>query len=546
MKKVKIGKAFKGFRPEADIFKERKPVAADFQKVFSEYLCTAGAKASKKDFMEISLQLSFCEAILTKAVDAEKHLAQCEDYIMKYGRKEEKALVHHIHCRLFLEHSDFEKALAEGVKALYLFQQLEFPFFKMNTTTCCGVICSKLNLYTEAIDYLSQSHSFALQMGDKKAAILATANLNSIRQNVLPVDECIRLNEEFLQEIKEEFGSAASMSEASTCIHLAYLYMKAGKFNLADSFGQRTLSVLSHFPQLPPYHFLYTNVFAFKSELAASRGDEEGMCKYALECSTRAKLIGKPLLEIDVLFIQLRYYLAQNNIATAKKYLDQAAHLIPPDHRGTHYLDLNENSCLYYHAIGDAVQEMVHFKLVHEYKIKAQQEALASRTKYMTTIYELEMVQKEAEIQKQELDHKTQELNLTSHYLQQRNELLTDLQKSITTLQKQKSPSDTIIKTVAEKIKQATRSEEIEKVRFKEKFDDAQRNFISELHDHYPSLSTTECRICALLRSGFNTKEIAHLLSSSSRTIENHRATIRRKMNLDRTENLNLVLTEMR
>ena len=270
------------------------------------------------------------------------------------------------------------------------------------------------------------------------------------------------------------------------------------------------------------------------------------MLHNAKECSDRARLIRKISPEIDILFIQFRFYLRQQDIARAKELLDQASRLTPDTDRGAHYLTLCENRCIYYHAIGDTAGELEQFKLVHESKMKAQQEALASRTRYMTTIYELEMIQKESEMHKQQLDFKTQELNMTTYYLQQRNLLLEDLQESIDKLKKEKSPADAIVKAITERIKQASAIEESERTRFKDKFDDSQREFIARLHEAYADLSATECRVCALLRSGFNTKEIANLLSSSTRTIENHRANIRRKMNLGRTDNLNMILTEIK
>jgi DNA-binding NarL/FixJ family response regulator len=532
-------------RPTADIFTERKSFV-EFQKIFSDYLVVAGDKISLKDRMEVTLQLSFAEAIITNTDRAKVLLQECEEYILANGKPEEKAAVYHIRCRLHLQHSDHEQALADGVRSLYLFQQLDFPFFTMNTCTCCGVVCAKLNLFTEAIDYLTRSHAIAMQMGDRKAAILCTANLNDIRLNVLPMEDCIKLNLELLARIKEEFGSGPSTSEAGTCLQLTYLYMKTDQLDLAERFAERSLSVLVHLSHLPPHHFLYTNLYGVRAEIAGHRGDEAGMLRNAKECSERARLISKISPEIDILFIQFRFYLRQQDVARAKELLDRASVLIPDTDRGAHYITLCENRCLYYHAIGDMAAEMAQFKLVHESKMKAQQEALASRSRYMTTIYELEMIQKESEMRKQELDFKTQELNMTNYYLQQRNHLLEDLQESLDKLKKERSPADVIVKAITEKIKQASAIEESEKTRFKDKFDESQREFIARLHEAHTYLSTTECRVCALLRSGFNTKEIANLLSSSTRTIENHRANIRRKMNLGRTDNLNMILTEIK
>jgi DNA-binding NarL/FixJ family response regulator len=183
---------------------------------------------------------------------------------------------------------------------------------------------------------------------------------------------------------------------------------------------------------------------------------------------------------------------------------------------------------------------------MHELRTQSKQDALANKVKYMAAVHELEISQKEFELQKKELEYKTQELNMATYYLQQRNQLLTDLQETITEQKKKKSKADVIIKTVTKQIKQASAKEESEKVRFREKFDEAQREFISRLHMEYTALSNTECRVCALLRSGFNTKEIANLLSSSGRTIENHRANIRKKMDLSREDNLNLILAEIK
>ena len=543
--KLKQGKQDGSGRPTANIFTEQKSFV-EFQKIFSDYLDHVDGKIALKDRMEITLQLSFAEAIITNTDRAEKLLNECEEYILANGKPEEKAAVYHIRCRLHLQHSNHEQALADGVRSLYLFQQLDFPFFTMNTCTCCGVVCAKLNLFTEAIDYLIRSHAIAMQMGDRKAAILCTANLNDIRLNVLPMEDCIKLNLELLTSIREEFGSTPSTSEAGTCLQLTYLYMKTDQLDLAERFADRSLSILVHLSHLPPHHFLYTNLYGVKAEIAGHRDDEAGMLHNAKECSDRARLIRKISPEIDILFIQFRFYLRQQDIARAKELLDQASRLTPDTDRGAHYLTLCENRCIYYHAIGDTAGELEQFKLVHESKMKAQQEALASRTRYMTTIYELEMIQKESEMHKQQLDFKTQELNMTTYYLQQRNLLLEDLQESIDKLKKEKSPADAIVKAITERIKQASAIEESERTRFKDKFDDSQREFIARLHESYADLSATECRVCALLRSGFNTKEIANLLSSSTRTIENHRANIRRKMNLGRTDNLNMMLTEIK
>jgi tetratricopeptide (TPR) repeat protein len=64
----------------------------------------------------------------------------------------------------------------------------------------------------------------------------------------------------------------------------------------------------------------------------------------------------------------------------------------------------------------------------------------------------------------------------------------------------------------------------------------------STLLTHAPALTPTELRIAEMLALSIPTKEIALLLSTSTRTIEWHRAAIRKKLKLKRKENLGLAL----
>jgi DNA-binding CsgD family transcriptional regulator len=55
-------------------------------------------------------------------------------------------------------------------------------------------------------------------------------------------------------------------------------------------------------------------------------------------------------------------------------------------------------------------------------------------------------------------------------------------------------------------------------------------DLMCELMHKHPELTRAELRICALVRSGRTSREIASLLGCSIRNIENHRYRIGRKM----------------
>ncbi len=71
------------------------------------------------------------------------------------------------------------------------------------------------------------------------------------------------------------------------------------------------------------------------------------------------------------------------------------------------------------------------------------------------------------------------------------------------------------------------------------------QDFISRLSKRYPSLSATELKIATLLRLATSTKNIAVMLSLSTRTVEYHRTNIRKKMGLKTMDNLSLFLIKI-
>lgn len=58
------------------------------------------------------------------------------------------------------------------------------------------------------------------------------------------------------------------------------------------------------------------------------------------------------------------------------------------------------------------------------------------------------------------------------------------------------------------------------------------------LEQEYPSLTPTEIRVCLLLRINLSNKDIAELLNMAERTVDTHRSRVRRKMQLERREDL--------
>lgn len=66
--------------------------------------------------------------------------------------------------------------------------------------------------------------------------------------------------------------------------------------------------------------------------------------------------------------------------------------------------------------------------------------------------------------------------------------------------------------------------------------------FMENLINNFPKLSSGEIKLCALLRLNLNSKEIASILFQNPQSIDIARYRLRKKMNLNREENLNSFL----
>ena len=73
---------------------------------------------------------------------------------------------------------------------------------------------------------------------------------------------------------------------------------------------------------------------------------------------------------------------------------------------------------------------------------------------------------------------------------------------------------------------------------FGHNFDAAYEDFTKRLTNLHPDLTITELRTCCYIKMGLSSKDIAPLFNISYRSVEMTRYRLRRKLNLERSENL--------
>lgn len=152
---------------------------------------------------------------------------------------------------------------------------------------------------------------------------------------------------------------------------------------------------------------------------------------------------------------------------------------------------------------------------------------------------ESEMKQLENEKLQIELDMKQKELSSLALHLVNKNEFLQDLKEQISN---DIISTNNIVKEVARRI-DTTVNQDNDWELFEKQFIAVNPSFSAKLAEISGSkLSTTEVKICSLIRTGLSTKEIASMLFLSQRTVENHRYNIQKKLNINGSIKLNSFL----
>lgn len=178
-------------------------------------------------------------------------------------------------------------------------------------------------------------------------------------------------------------------------------------------------------------------------------------------------------------------------------------------------------------------------------KFEQQQVRHENEQKQIQYLHQLELEKSEAEIVRlrnekleAELQLKNKELTTTAINLVQRGEILHKVKDEVLRLNKAGAEHDN-----PDDIKKIIRMLEPEKFKmdwdqFALHFNQAYDDFLIALKKEYPKLTPNEIKLCAYLRLNMSSKEIAHIMSITIKSVELSRYRLRKKLELKPEENL--------
>lgn len=170
--------------------------------------------------------------------------------------------------------------------------------------------------------------------------------------------------------------------------------------------------------------------------------------------------------------------------------------------------------------------------------------------------YEKERIRKEQEIValqneklEQELTFKSQEMaNLMIHF-SRKNEILLSIKQELSRITGEMKgdafvKSKRMLLSLNSSIDSNIESDDALK-RFEEQFNLVHNNFMKRVRERHPDLTSGEIKMCAYVKMGLSSKEIAPLLNISVRGAETLRYRLRKKMELEREDSLTEYLNKL-
>ena len=159
---------------------------------------------------------------------------------------------------------------------------------------------------------------------------------------------------------------------------------------------------------------------------------------------------------------------------------------------------------------------------------------------------EKEQQERLAQLEKEELAKevrlKQNELASTTLNIAKKNEMMLEI-KNMLLVNKDKFSNSQRYRSFLKKLDSSIEDTEDWK-RFEVNFKELHEDFFERLLKAYPSLTPKDLKLCAYLKMNLSTKEIAPLMAISIRGVEIHRYRLRKKLDIDSSENLsNFLIT---
>lgn len=390
-----------------------------------------------------------------------------------------------------------------------------------------GITLAKSQQYKEALEAYNHSARYSFETNNTRrlgAIFFLITQLHHHAEQFEAAYEACKLAIQYFTESGNKRGMIVSTTRMAS-IQSAFKNHEEALKLLSENESVVTQVAL-------PY--ISCGFYSIKAEILLAMGDMvecERTLAFAYPFASESNNL-RNQLDLDAISIGL--FLATGRIEEARELLEKAlvlAHQFNDKHWEMKLAKLESDL---YTKTGDTKRALESYIRYHEQEKKITKEATEEQMRIMRTNHELIEKEREKEVYRLRSEKLQRELTSKSTHLATESEVLSRVREELVDILSQPTDAITAIRSIKSKIQEMPRSA-VNWEDYDNHFHSAHPDFIKNLLDKFPALSPAETKICALLRVGLTSREIAHMLTVSERSVENHRYRIRKKLGIGDT-----------
>ncbi|HVK40108.1 MAG TPA: LuxR family transcriptional regulator [Candidatus Kapabacteria bacterium] len=353
-----------------------------------------------------------------------------------------------------------------------------------------GIVFGQLGEYRQALEYFTRALAMARRGGNRLLEVRTLVNASRAHYSLGELDPALEIAFKALA-IYDELGDDESIPGVLSDI--GSIHERRGELDVALDYHRKALDYL--------------------------RGKPPDQLQVRLFLSV-ANLYNRAAHHSDAL-------------AIATQAIELAHELEDPSLEYQLHLALSTS----YEGLGDYRRALEHFRWYSKLRDEVQGAEMRRSIAEMQVRFDVERTAREREIYRlkseqleQDMEHKKSELTAMALNQIQKNELLERLTEQIRELGR--APAADVrrqARTLLNQIADGRSADDSWKT-FEQQLGLLHGDFVARLSARCPSLSPTELKICSLLKLGLSSKQIAELMGTVERTIENHRYRIKNKI----------------
>jgi tetratricopeptide (TPR) repeat protein/DNA-binding CsgD family transcriptional regulator len=409
--------------------------------------------------------------------------------------------------------SDYENSFLSFQKAITIFEELNMSHHLAQCIGNIGVNYRELHDYERSIEYLKKSVTMHQELGLINGMAMFIGNLGITYSQMGNHVQSLEYLKEAYQLYKYLHQEVESALFACNIGHGYYLF---GKYEQALQYSHESLPIL----QKNGRHEEATGAYRTIGLVYASPNYMGYNCEKA----------EKILLEVIDSYTHLdtKLYLCETHEFLATLYKQE--------HRWEEYAEHIEK----YHQLSIEVQN-------EEVKKQVDRFGWERKLIEMEKEKEMEKIKNEADkkileetinFQKLSIEQQSRELKNTIEELVRKNSLLQHIQSDLQKIAPYTLREGTdLIKQLADRVERNITPLESNQ-QLHNQLNEIHKDFMYNLHEKFPDLTTMELKIAALLSMKLTSSNIAAALFLSKRTVESHRLSLRKKCSIGKDDNI--------